>query len=444
MRICCLALLAVGFLAGCGSPSSDVVTATPATGGTFRNGDYQVVIPSAGLSQEAQVSLSILPQPPIQPADADFRSVGQYLVVDCGAADLQEDLQVTVPFTVTDADSTYLQLQVGNLVLPLETQVDIPRSRLTAIIPDPQVLEQTARDNGVAGFDASHVVVGPAVSSAFDERAAHASWPSWNAYLFENGAFREIVHQGVGPASPPALGSRPAVVVHGFGSDASRFRNLAQALLDAGYTSVLSFEYDTLSSVETTGPFLRQFYQAFPQQQWHHVAHSMGCLVSRQAFEGGLPPYASSNVVLVAGPHQGTPFVNTLQSRPALFNLGIDFLLSNNLLDFRNADGRPCQPSVTDSGFVQLAENSSFLATLNVNAAQSHPRESYRTLAGTSQGQLAIANFLLGIRPEDGLIPLASANSGAIGAVRSDTVRLDHIDIVDQPTGLSQIVELLK
>jgi len=278
-------------------------------------------------------------------------------------------------------------------------------------------------------------------------RPPHVNWPSYNLYVFTNGAFEKVVDQGSPIAAIPSPGNKPLMIVHGLGSNIPRFQTAAKYLDSQGpFTAIYGFEYDTLSGITTTGPRLNTAYSSLesnPNSQWSHLAHSMGTIVSRVAFENGTPPpYESNSVTFASGPHLGSSAVNALEGSLSTFQRFVRFVVVNEVLDFRNADGTPCQVDVDAPGFSDLAAGSAALAALNNQAAQNHPEETYRTLGGNEPGlEYDAADFILGVYPSDGLVDLSSANPGiVIGAVKSSVVPESHSSIVDDTTNSLPII----
>jgi len=282
---------------------------------------------------------------------------------------------------------------------------------------------------------------------------AHRNWGSYNLYQYQNGSWRQIVSQG-NPTGPlPNLGAVPVMVVHGLGSSirTNRFNPLANALLANGATGIVGFEYDTLDGINTNGQFLRQAYnqvtQANPNQQWRHVAHSMGSLVSRVAFESGqLPVAASGNkAVFVAGPHTGTPIADAIGNKTDAFQEALRFLTFRNIMEFTNADFQPVAVTGREQGFVDLRDNGVFTTSLNVGAASRHPQWEYRTVAGDRRGpDFEAINAIMGVFVDDGIVNTVSANNPVIGQLEVATVGQDHSSIIDSSPGLPIIVQFLR
>lgn len=134
-----------------------------------------------------------------------------------------------------------------------------------------------------------------------------------------------------------------------------------------------------------------------------------------------------------------------VNGKARVFNSGLELLISNEFLEFLNADGTPCRPAQREPGFEDLTDGSSFLAGLNPGADASHPKETYRAIADTEKGMFSALSFVLSIKvPEDGLVPLASANADFIGAVEAAEVADNHIELLDLgKNGPPQILEFL-
>jgi hypothetical protein len=455
MRAFLLFLLA-GLLAGCGSssdlnspsgaqanpPSSSLsaLITTANGGGLSHPAGHEFVIEAGALTADTLASLSLLNTDLIKPRnEQEFDPVGQGIVVDLAGVKLDGKATFTIPFSTNrpEQHEVYLLLE-DDLLYPLPTDFDPAQQEFTGILdlsgddPLPKALEVRLQVRssqiGIILVDVGNYL----------GRPPHVDWLSYNLYVFRGGSFVKIVDQGVELAPIPDPGSKPLMLVHGLGSNIPRFQDAATYFAAQGqFSEIFGFEYDTLSGIATSGPKLNLAYQKLeqnPERSWSHLAHSMGTLISRTAFENGTPPpYARADVVLAAGPHLGSPVINKLQGSLSLFNRFVRYLVVNQVMDFRNADGQLCQVSIDDVGFGDLAVGSAALARLNDGAANNHPEETYFTVAGNAPGfVLLMGNYLLGVYPEDGLVPLASANPGSlIGAAQSDVVAASHLTIVD-------------
>jgi triacylglycerol esterase/lipase EstA (alpha/beta hydrolase family) len=291
-----------------------------------------------------------------------------------------------------------------------------------------------------------NVVIDPIGSG----RVAHVNWNTYNLYYFQDGGWYPIVLNGQQAAAYPVIGDRPAIIVHGLGSDilSNRFNNLATSLQQSGATSIFGFEYDTLDSVPKNGAFfveaLTGLTEQSPGQAWRIVGHSMGGLVVRSALENGVPldvAGTDNRAVLVATPNLGTPIAEEVTDNPDLVGQALADLLLNGRLEFRNADGQPVDVKGNEQGFQDLRPDSQFLATLNFEAANHHPQFEYRTLAGNDRGtDFETLDRVLGVFADDGVVDVESANATAIGAVNSAVVPYDHSAIVES---LDPIVAIL-
>lgn len=286
------------------------------------------------------------------------------------------------------------------------------------------------------------------------QRVPHQSWNSYRLYSYQNGTWNTVVNLGVPVADQPALGDRPVVILHGLGSNifSGRFSDLAENLLDGGATSVFGFEYDTLDSIDTNSTFfiqaLNYLTQAEKDKTFRFVGHSMGALVARAAFESGtnFDMAATNNIAsFPAGPHQGSEVAQELQTADSnLVDQVVAQLVLNGQIDFYNADGRLVDVTGDEVSFQQLTPNSNFLNTLNFEAATAHPQFVYRTVAGTTQGEFAALNQLLGVVTDDGLINIDSANAPVIGPASTQTVPFDHSTIVSAQPALLVILDQLE
>jgi pimeloyl-ACP methyl ester carboxylesterase len=461
-RLSLVTLLTMSILlAGCGD-SADPLSTTAggsllsvirplnsAAGGTIAHpAGHSIDIPPNGVSGDTQATLTLLPQGLPQAPHPEFQSVGTAFSLNLGTQALITEATVNIPFNTGSPDQHRLYwLLPGNFYFPLQTTHN--GGVFSAVLPQ-EVLTQVNAQTITAQQTHSVVTVGLMDESQYLSRPDHVDWPSYNLYVFQNGSFQKFVDQGQTVGTVPTLGNRPLMVVHGLGSDIPNFQSTAAALGPGGFTSIIGYEYDTLSGIATTGPRLRDAYnlvQGGQTPDWHHLAHSMGCVVSRQGFETGGPlSYNSNNVVFAAGPHLGSMVVNDLQGNNSTFEQFITSLVVNNLMEFSNADGTPCQVNITDAGFNDLAVGASALQTLNTGAAQNHPKETYRTLGGNDRGVAFTAvDAIIGTYMDDGFVDLSSANPGsAIGALESQSVPDNHLNITTDPAGgLTVILEYL-
>jgi hypothetical protein len=452
------------FIIGCGgsasnSPVTGSVGQTPGTasltladGGTLADPQtgHAVTFAENALNQNTFGALKLLPAHLQTEMHPDFTPVGVAFEVDLGEADVIGQLTAIIPFESPNPENIRLYWQLSNgLLFPLETTYDSVQQSFSATVPE-ELVQQLDNDEE---FDSSILSFGLLDETNFWNRPDHVDWPSYNLYVFEGGAFVKYLNQGqpVAGRNLPEVGDSPLFVVHGLGSNIPNFNSTVSGILkDKSYSRVYGFEYDTLSSITTSGPKLREAYTLVEQnggRDWSHLAHSMGCVVSRQAMEnGGSLPYQSNSVVMAAGPHIGSPIINALQGDIGLFSRFITFLVVNGVMDFRNADGKPCKVSLTDAGFADLANGSAVLATLNNGAAGRHPKETYRTLGGNRRGLLfGAANYLAGVYLDDGFVNLVSANPGGqIGVVENRSVPNNHLDITTSTRhGLRVILEFL-
>lgn len=452
-------------LAGCGS-SSDLLVGTPvpqpaiesvsasiisAQGGSIAHpttGHTATLAPQA-LGNDGTVSLTLLSSDGIVPRDeAEFDPVGTALRLDTPSA-VRGKLTFSIPYQTISPNQHRLYWQLSNgMLFPLRTQYGNGTFTGTLDLTQANFLAQAAGQplSQTLGNSFTVVVVD---ESKFFGRPDHVPWPSYNLYQFQNNTWTRIVNQGVpvNGAAPPSPGNSPLMFVHGLGSNIPRFQDAAAFMASNGnYSRIYGFEYDTLSGLQTSGPKLDQAYSSLENdstRHWSHVAHSMGTLVSRVAFEGGIAaPYASNSVAFAAGPHTGSLFVNALQGDLDIFQEVVSFLVLNEVMDFTNADGTPCKVSITDAGFNDLASGNATLAALNTDAASHHPKETYRTVGGNDPGlEFDFADFTAGIYPDDGLVFLYSANPGSlIGAVKSDVVPESHTSIMNSAESLRVIL----
>lgn len=284
-------------------------------------------------------------------------------------------------------------------------------------------------------------------------RVPYAEWETYNLYRFQDGVWIPVVAHSTVQSGIPQLGSRPALIVHGLGSDiaSGRFDDLAIALQQSGVTDVLGFEYDTLDGIGDNGDLLIEALTLLTEQnpglQWRIAAHSMGSLVTRVALESGVPfdvAPAGNRAVLVAGPHLGSEVADEVQARPNLFQEVLQLLVLNGKMEFRNANGDRAAVNGQERGFTDLRTDSSFLADQNFEAANHHPQFEYRTVAGAERGaDYEALNRLLGVFLDDGVVDVSSANAAVIGPVQTAVGYADHSAIVEDPAAILQILTFL-
>jgi pimeloyl-ACP methyl ester carboxylesterase len=284
-------------------------------------------------------------------------------------------------------------------------------------------------------------------------RVPHVEWNSYNLYRYQEGVWVPLIWQGNVISGIPELGDRPALIVHGLGSDiaSGRFDELAIAMEQSGVTSVLGFEYDTLDGIGDNGNLLIDalalLTEQNPDRTWRIAAHSMGTLVTRVALESGVPLKVAefgNRAVLVAGPHLGSEVADEVQARPNLFQEVLQLLVLNGKMEFRNADGARAAVNGQERGFTDLRTDSVALANLNFEAANHHPQFEYRTMAGNSRGtDYEALNRLLGVYLDDGVVDVASANALVIGQVQTAVGNADHSAIMEDPAAILQILRFL-
>lgn len=457
-------------LAGCGggasSPAADGDRAgvvdtvsglyTLSGGATLTtSGGHGVVIPAGSLSEDAVVQLRVLATPPASPADADFQAQGAFLELQHDADAVTGPVQFRIQAPGASPQEDFLALHVGGRFIPLQTEVG-----------DGGVLVGTL--DGAPPGATGGLTVGAVDASGYFSRPAHQDWPSYNLYVYGNGAFTRIVSQGVVVGNLPTLGAKPLMIVHGLGSSIrnQEFVTMASQLIQQnGYTCVIGFEYDTLDDISANGAFLHQAYVQMnalaPGLAWHHVAHSMGSLVSRYNWEktGALPVAATGNVLVTAcGPHSGSPVIQAIQDHPNVAQRFMLYLILNDEMEFTNADGRPCKVTGLEAGFTDLRVGSAFLDALNPGAEGNHPQVGYRTVGGDYRGvEYDALDFIAyGIHTskylDDGLVDLGSANPSPgnpapytldIGAQAQAVVDENHSTTVTDPPSITVIGGLL-
>lgn len=284
-------------------------------------------------------------------------------------------------------------------------------------------------------------------------RVRHVEWNSYNLYRYQNGGWTPIISQGSILDGIPDVGDRPAIILHGLGSDiaSGSFNEIAVGLEQSGVTAVLGFEYDTLDGIGDNGNLfieaLTLLSEENPGLTWRIAAHSMGTLVARVAMEGGIPfdiADSGNQAVLVAGPHLGSEVADEVQARPNLFQEVLQLLVLNGKMEFRNADGARVSVNGQEPGFRDLRTDSLFLANQNFEAANKHPQWEYRTIAGNARGaDYEALNRLLGVFEDDGVVDVSSANATVIGQVQIAVGNADHSTIVRDDAAVLQVLRFL-
>lgn len=283
---------------------------------------------------------------------------------------------------------------------------------------------------GCGADDASDFIVDP-----LNDLPDHQYWRAANAYRFENGNWNRFITLGQ-VSFTPTLGERPFILVHGLGGSIidNDFGPLAQFLLSSGLaTDVLGFEYDSQDSIPTNGNFLRSVIGTLatqnPDRTFTLIGHSMGGLVARSAIQSGtLPIAATGNRLITLGtPHLGSPIASAIQDTTDLPQRTAVLSILNDG-GFRNADGTPSEVDIYSPGITELRPESIVLQSLNANIGN-HPQFNYYTIAGTTQGQLAVANSVFGVSTDDGLVTVESANTTLLNQVGSGAVPVEHTNL---------------
>lgn len=307
----------------------------------------------------------------------------------------------------------------------------------------------------VCGCGDSDSFIGSTIDSLSQTvtRVPHVEWNSYNLYRFENGSWVPIIRQGQILDGIPNLGPRPAMIVHGLGSDiaSGSFDKLAVGMQQSGVTTVLGFEYDTLDGIGDNGNLLIEALGLLTEQnpglQWRIAAHSMGTLVTRVALESGVPfdmAPSGNRAALVAGPHLGSEVADEVQARPNIFQEVLQLLVLNGKMEFRNANGKRVAVNGQERGFTDLRTDSVFLANQNFEAANHHPQFEYRTMAGNERGaDYEALNRLLGVFLDDGVVDVSSANATVIGQLQTAVGDADHSAIVTDDGAILQILKFL-
>ncbi|MBS2034191.1 hypothetical protein JST97_04340 [bacterium] len=241
-----------------------------------------VVVPAGSLDRVANLTS---PPPQALPPLHHTRVLGSAFRLNLDVAESVGPIQVIFPELAQGNLEVWALIEGSNQYYPLLTQGN------TATLDVGSAQLPNLGSAGLDGRDIHFVLVQPEAS------ASYRTWNTYNGYVFElNGSGqavrRPLVVAGVVQGALPDLGSRPLMLVHGLGDtirDDARWTDLAQRFLSNGVaTGVVAFEYDTQDSAANNGVFLRQYYNLLGgQKQWRHVAHSMGCVVSRCGFEAG-------------------------------------------------------------------------------------------------------------------------------------------------------------
>lgn len=438
--LACLLLLG---LFGCGGTDESVQN-TPVTplpdsltqsvdsdqGALLNLSTHTMEIPPGSISQDSLVQLSTSPAPSAQPPDESFEAVGSQLLVDLGPVD-HDGIRVTLPPPPPTDRPVFVVMQVDGIFVPIESE-RLPDGSYRATLE----------------INATEFELGYVLGQDFPP---HVTWGSYNGYVYDSktGKFTQFLHQGKVTTQVPSLGNRPMMVVHGLGSSISNqgFAPMAKFLLEQGsVTGVVGFEYDTLDTISNNGKFLAAFFTELsannPNKTWRHLGHSMGGLVSREAFEKGTLPIAAQNnmAVLLCSPHLGSHAINLLQGNLTDEQKIVANLVMNNYMEFNNVDGKKCQVKATDPGFDDLKDGSTALAALNKDAAKHHPQHSYYTIAGNKRDfkfdyldQVMKENF------DDGLVNVVSANF-ELGQLAKETAPTNHTDAVSDTTTVFPLV----
>lgn len=433
------ALLALSAV-GCGQSSNPALSGGGPQSLTLTLGRTVVIAPG---SLDRPASLTS-PPPQVLPPLHRARAVGSAFRLNLGTAESIGPIQVVFPelgqgnlevLAVIEGSDQYLPLLIQGTTATLDVG--------TAQVPDLGAADQDGRD--------IHFVLAEPESSS-----SYRVWNTYNGYVFElngNGQAvrRPLVVGGVLQGALPNLGSRPLMLVHGLGDTIradSRWTDLAQRFLNNGVASgVVAFEYDTQDSCANNGAFLRQYYSLLgAQKQWRHLAHSMGCVVSRCGFESGnLPIQASSNkAFFLSGPHIGSPAISVLQGSLTLSQRVFRYMVLNGFLTFENVDGSSCDVDTQRAGFSDLRSDSPLLRQLNNGAAGRHPQLDYATLGGNRRGfSYWFLDYMMGITLDDGLVNLPSANFTGMGSLQSNTAPVDHSEAITESSSLNQATNFL-
>lgn len=267
----------------------------------------------------------------------------------------------------------------------------------------------------------------------------HLNWNSYNLYVFNSTTqdWTKIVQLGQQNQSIPPLGQHPIIVVHGLGNNIhdGAFTPIAQDLLQHNRASVVfGFEYDSQDGISPNSSYFTQALHLLnPGDMRHHwsmIGHSMGGLVIRASVQTNTLPIAASDnrVITLATPHFGSPVAKAVQDADLMTQTTVIGLLNQG--GFTNADGNPSRVSLNSPGITDLRLDSKFLKNLNAEGVIAHhPQVNYYTLAGIDKGIFAIANNLLGVETDDGLVTVDSANPPQLVASATATARADHSSI---------------
>lgn len=416
---------------------------------TLKNG-LQVTIPPNSLSTDTTVTLTELGSRAVQVGPRVMVPVGADATLNLGTAHLIGPISFQAPRpTAEKAKNVSLRAVTQGVPLPLKT-VDSPdKSMARATLPVDK------------RFTALSIVsVGFLASAGYNGHVPYEPWAGYNLYVYKvlaNGkyGFVKFVDQSRVIAGFD-LGERPLLIVHGLGGsirDGEMDKMAEHMRVNGNFTSIVGFEYDTLASIAQTAGRCRSAIAQLnappfrpsgsPLRQWSHIAHSLGTLVTRSAFEmrnAARLPIAGARVALVCSPSLGTP-IATRQEKMQSF---VKYMVLNNNTNWVNSNGQECKVTGKEPSFVDMRPKSNYVQQLNARVA--HPQAVYVALAGGKRlPRTQALDIIAGVYVTDGLVNLDSATTPLMQFADSLVLKNDdHFSsITDDKVSLPAVLHFL-
>jgi hypothetical protein len=410
----------------------------------------QVTIPPNSLSSDATVTLTDLGPRAVHVGDRDMVPIGAAASLNLGSARMAGPLGIRAPRPSGEKVKN-LSLRAISLGVALPTRKEDSK--------DPSIAQATIPADKKFS-DVSIMTIGFLASAGYLGHVPWEPWPSYNLYVYKllpNGkyGFAKFVDQGNVLAGFD-LGARPLMLVHGLGGSVrdGELNKMAEYMrVNANFTAIVGFEYDTLSSIAETARRCRSAIALLnappfrparsPLRPWSQIAHSMGTLITRAAFEApGAPrlPIASARVALVCSPSLGTPIADRQEKMQSF----VKYMVLNNNTNWVNANGQECKVTGKEPGFVDMRLHSPFIERLNKNVA--HMQATYYALAGGKRlTRTQALDIIAGVYVTDGLVNLDSATTPLMKfkgflVLKND----DHFtSITDEKVSFPAILEFL-